>query len=612
MDCVNESFPLTLTQTDILFDQFKHPCSPLYTVGGYLKLGFIEVQKLGAAHKLLIEKEEVFGLRLKQSDSRVEQYISDNRDTSLQLDDFSSKSNPEESAEGFLRHLFETPFELFDAPLFKSCLLKLSSDYFIYVGASHHIAMDGWAFQNWVRRLCQLYNGIDGFFGDVGDWLAVSLDDKKYLMSQKYQLDREYWKNQNINSGDKLLFPVSLHHKSSSKYSPNKSKKISVSSDSLNAISLFAKKHKVNNSHVFLGLFATYFSLAYSKEELMFGLPIHKRKTFKQKQMLGSFSSVSPLKVDIPGDSTFSELVIEIATQQKANLRRQNYPIGHIIRDSQFSGKHENIYSIEFNYLTLVSELNFEGTGAHTVEQSSNHENTPIMITVYIYPEINNAEIQLSYLPKYFSDSEVELMVSRFDCILEQAILNPYLCIESLAYIPSEERDYLLHELNDTQVDYPQDMLIHELFEAQASRTPDNVALMFEEAQLTYRELNEASNRLAHYLREQGVVADTLVGICVERSIEMVIGVLGVLKSGGAYVPLDPSYPKARLAYMLSDTGLKHLLTQPYVRAAMDIAEAVNVMELDTPEMTDELLRYPIVNPKRRAEQSSSDLAYVI
>ena len=161
-------------------------------------------------------------------------------------------------------------------------------------------------------------------------------------------------------------------------------------------------------------------------------------------------------------------------------------------------------------------------------------------------------------------------MVGHFNTLLEAAAANPDQRLSDLPLLTDAERQQLLVEWNQTAVAYPKDRCVHELFEEQVERTPDAMAVAFEDERLTYRQLNERANQLAHHLQELGVGPDTLVALCVERSLEMVVGLLGILKAGGAYVPLDPSYPSDRLAFMLRDSGALLLLTHQRLRDQLE------------------------------------------
>ena len=169
---------------------------------------------------------------------------------------------------------------------------------------------------------------------------------------------------------------------------------------------------------------------------------------------------------------------------------------------------------------------------------------------------------RLEYNTDLFDATTIERMLGHFQILLAGIVANPEQRIGELPLLTVSEKHQLLVEWNDTQTEYPKDKCLHQLFEAQAEKTPDAIAVVFEAQQLTYRELNNRANQVAHYLEKLGVGPEVLVGICMERSIEMVVGLLGILKAGGAYVPLDPGYPKERLGFMLADAQVTVLLTQ--------------------------------------------------
>ena len=182
-----------------------------------------------------------------------------------------------------------------------------------------------------------------------------------------------------------------------------------------------------------------------------------------------------------------------------------------------------------------------------------------------VIDEDEGLECRFAYSTDLFDSATIDRMAGHFQTLLEEIVANPEQRISALPLLSESEKHQLLVEWNDTKLDYPSDKCFTQLFEEQVERTPDAVAVVFEDQQLIYRELNNRANQLAHYLHKRGVGPEVLVGICVERSIEMIIGLLGILKAGGAYVPLDPSYPKERLEFILSDSKLSVLLTQEHI-----------------------------------------------
>ena len=190
-------------------------------------------------------------------------------------------------------------------------------------------------------------------------------------------------------------------------------------------------------------------------------------------------------------------------------------------------------------------------------------------LTLEVREGADGLEAYLEYNTDLFDQETIERMAGHLEVLLEAAVQVPETAIGELPLLTEAERQQILVDWNDTAAEYPRDKCIHQLFEEQAARTPDAVAVEYEEEQLTYRQLNERSNQLAHYLRKLGVEQETLVGICVERSLEMVVGILGILKAGGAYVPMDPAYPKDRIAYMLEDSAAPVVLTQERLWAGL-------------------------------------------
>ncbi|TMI02370.1 MAG: amino acid adenylation domain-containing protein, partial [Betaproteobacteria bacterium] len=230
-----------------------------------------------------------------------------------------------------------------------------------------------------------------------------------------------------------------------------------------------------------------------------------------------------------------------------------------------------------------------------------------VELTLHVWETAEGLSATFEYASELFEESTIARMATHWRLLLEGMIASPERCVWELPLLSEAERRQLLTEWNQTAVEYQRDSCVHELFEAQAERTPQAIAVRFEGQRLTYQELDRRSNQLAHHLRELGVGPEVLVGICVERSLEMVVGLLGILKAGGAYVPIDPSYPAARQAFMLQDSQAKVLLTQAHLLPRMPSHGATTV-RLDAD--WHRLERLPTSSPARLADPTH--LAYVI
>ncbi|NFG32584.1 hypothetical protein FC788_19860, partial [Clostridium botulinum] len=210
--------------------------------------------------------------------------------------------------------------------------------------------------------------------------------------------------------------------------------------------------------------------------------------------------------------------------------------------------------------------------------------------------------LSIEYNTRLYKRETIEKMINHFSRILSNLSKDIYIKIDEIEIIEEEEKNQILYEFNDTKVEYPKDKAIQELFEEQVEKTPNNIAVVFEDKKLTYRELNEKANSLARVLRDKGVKADSIVGIMVERSIEMIVGIMGILKSGGAYLPIDPSYPVERIEYMIEDAKIDILITsEEFINKVKFTKSIVNIKEKSLLKKDN----LDIIN-------KSSDLAYVI
>ncbi|NCS55351.1 MAG: AMP-binding protein, partial [Microcystis aeruginosa G13-05] len=255
----------------------------------------------------------------------------------------------------------------------------------------------------------------------------------------------------------------------------------------------------------------------------------------------------------------------------------------------------------------VLNEMDLEGIKA--TPQPLEFKKAKFDISLFIQVKEAGLTAHWEYNTDLFNSETIERMNGHFLALLEGIIANPSERISQLPLLTKSEQQQLLIDWNNTEVDYPVDKCIHQLFEEQVERTPDTVAVIFEEQELTYNELNCRANQLAHYLQSLGVKPDELVGICVERSLEMIVGLLGILKAGGAYVPLDPDYPLERISLMLEDAGLKVLLTQQKLIDKLSESQAnINIVcvDADLPVISKEEQKNLITTIKY------SNLAYVI
>ncbi|MBL8300792.1 MAG: amino acid adenylation domain-containing protein [Rhodanobacteraceae bacterium] len=601
-------FALTLTQSDIYLDQARQSTSPLYNVGGYMRLGRIDVPRLARAHGQLVQGHQAFGLRLHDSTAVVEQSIHSSRDTALPLHDFSREADPVAAADAWLQQQFRTPFALHRGSLFRAFLLKLGEESYRYAGITHHLAMDGWGFANWARELCRLYDGGDDAVQTL-DWRSVATADQDYLAAERYRVDQAYWRRE-LGDLPPPLFDARYRDAWQDMVAaPSQRLCLAIDTPLRATLHDCAAELQLSPAALLLGVFAAYFLRASSVSRVVFGLPLHNRRSFAQKQMLGVFTSISPLCVDA-GDAqqTLAGLVASIARHQRSALRHQRYPIGHMVRDLGAAAQRRGLYDVGFNYLKLDGALQFDGQPAQLVYLSHGFESTPLMLTLWESDEVCT-QLQLDYNLAYFTAADADLLGARLLHVLGNLRHNLQRRIGEIDILPAPEVEQLLRGFGDADLPPVGAASIASRFESQVLRTPHAPAASADGASISYAELNTRANRIAHRLRALGITRGGLVGICAHRSLDMLAAVLGILKAGAAYLPLDPAYPAQRLRMILEDSAVQIVLTEATLvtQLAMHVIETQLIADIVCAGGDPELDHNPVI-----ARADAQDLAYVI
>ncbi|MFN9736516.1 MAG: amino acid adenylation domain-containing protein, partial [Microcystis sp.] len=346
------------------------------------------------------------------------------------------------------------------------------------------------------------------------------------------------------------------------------------------------------------------------QEDILVGTPIANRTRSELAGLIGFFVNTLVLRTDLAGNTSFSEALKQVRKTATDAYDHQDLPFEMLVealqpeRNMSYTPLFQVMFGLDNE---VLNEMDLEGIKA--TPQPLEFKKAKFDLSLSIQVKEAGLTAHWEYNTDLFNGETIERMNGHFLALLEGIIANPSERISQLPLLTKSEQQQLLIDWNNTEVDYPVDKCIHQLFEEQVERTPDTVAVIFEEQELTYNELNCRANQLAHYLQSLGVKPDELVGICVERSLEMIVGLLGILKAGGAYVPLDPDYPLERISLMLEDAGLKVLLTQQKLIDKLSESQAnINIVcvDADLPVISKEEQKNLITTIKY------SNLAYVI
>ena len=373
----------------------------------------------------------------------------------------------------------------------------------------------------------------------------------------------------------------------------------------------WASQHSASFSHVLLALVGLYFARINGLNDLVIGVPTLNRVSAQQRLTIGMFASVVPLSISIDEKQTFGELVHAIAKDLQECYKHQQLSMTDIHQISRVKQSDQRrLYDITLSFENInidhsVDNINYE---AHVIAPSQ--QELPLLIHVRDYHESADVAITFAFLSYINDNGVIDNIHSRLASMLTLCLKEENQCLGDIPIVDEAERRLVVETWNDTATSYPDDVCIHQLFEDQVARRPEAVALVYKDNKLTYDELNTHANRLAHYLIKEGVGPDKLVALCVERSFDMVIGLMAVLKAGGAYVPMDPAYPADRLRFMLDDSQPVLLLTD----GSADEALGKTAKDFKLVNLNDHKRRWdklPDTNPSV-PELTPINLAYVI
>ncbi|MHC5763140.1 amino acid adenylation domain-containing protein, partial [Nostoc sp.] len=464
----------------------------------------------------------------------------------------------------------QQPFDINSDHLLRVKLLRLNAQEHIVLLTMHHIASDGWSIGVLVQELAKLYPAF--CYGEASpltelpiQYVDFAASQRQWLQGQVLESQISYWRQQLENAPKLLELPTdyprpAIQTFQGATYSFNLSPELCV------ALNKFSQQQ---GSTLFMTLLAAFQTLLWrytGQEDIVVGSPIANRNRAEIEGLIGFFVNTLVLRTNLAGNPRFEELLKRVREVALGAYAHQDLPFELLV--GQLQPQRDLSYTPLFQVMFVLqnapmSALELPGLILSPVESESN--TSKFDLTLYMSETESGIVGNLEYNTDLFQEASIYRMVEHLQTLLSGIVVNPQQRLSELPLLSEPEKYQLLQEWNDTQVEYPQQQFIHELFEAQVERTPDAIAVVFEDEQLTYCELNARANQLAHYLRSLGVKPEVLVGICVERSLEMVIGLLAILKAGGAYVALDPNYPQERLGYMLGDSQPRVLLTQQHL-----------------------------------------------
>ncbi|MBC7828704.1 MAG: amino acid adenylation domain-containing protein [Chitinophagaceae bacterium] len=599
-------------QWDVYTDQLLNVESPHYNIGGYIKLkGILNTEKFREAVTAGPRFFDAFRMRFDTSQSEAIYYLhEDFNKMDLAELDFSNAESPEQEAMDWMKIQFDSAFVLDkkNTP-FAQFLIRISADEHWFFGKYHHLIIDGYGFIVWAQYIGRKYKSLvtaDNLEFSYPGYQAEAVKAFNYYKSEEYESEGRYWKEKFTEKPEKLLQRKNHFQTNTGKKSTTYS--LNLPEDDRKIFEDIQAKTKSGLQQLTIAALLIHYGKSSDHSAFTFGIPVHKRGSRELRNTIGMFSGILPFKGSYQKDDILIDLIKAIGQSQKKDYRHQHYLIGDLSRHLKLNSAEGYLCDIIVNHEQFNFNLNFGEEMQATIFRLANeYEVNPLQICWQDYGLQQPLQLHLHFRHDYFSKEEIELLAQRLLYILRQFQGSLDTKIESIDIIPVQEKN-LLEKFNDTAAEYQAGKTIIDLFEDQVKQYPEDIAVVHGQTELTYRELNERSNQLAHYLRSRGVDEESLVPVCVERSLEMIIGVLGILKAGAAYVPIDPGYPEERIRYMLEDTKSRTIITSKQSKARLLADQNFDTLEIDAdlPGVKKESKENPEI------PVSTNQLAYVI
>ena len=610
---IEDIYPLSPMQQGMLFHSLYAPDSGIYFQQMICTLmGNLEVAAFEQAWQKIVEKHSIFRTAfIWESLNKPVQVVYKQVKITVENDDWQGLSEQEqqEQLKVFLESDQQHSLQLSQPPLMRLHLIKLDKNTYQFVFSSHHLLLDAWSLPLVFNDLLNFYEAIS-----QGETIRSQspLSYRHYiawLQQQDQELAEKFWKQklQGFTAATPLTVEKLLPKTENSNISYGE-QQIQLTVSATEALQSFARQNRLTLNNLVQATWGLLLSRYSQESDVVFGVTVSGRppSLVGVESMVGLFINTLPMRVQVSAETQVLDLLKDLQAQQ---IEWEQYSYSSLADIQGWSDIPRGTSLFES---ILVFESNTLKTGLKSSNKSLELDNirgferTNYPLTVVAVPR-QQMLVRISYDTNRFDDGTITRLLGHFQTLLEGIIADPGQRVCQLPLLTKFEKQQLLGDWNNIHENYLQDKCIHQLFEEQVERTPHNVAVVFENNSLTYQQLNTRANQLAHYLQELGVKPDTLVGICVERSLEMIVGILGILKAGGAYVPLDPEYPQERLSFMLEDSQVKVLVTQAKLVESIPEHQA-QLICLDTD--WEKIAQNITSNPENKSEPEN--LTYII
>ncbi|MBO9998896.1 MAG: amino acid adenylation domain-containing protein [Cyanobacteria bacterium SID2] len=608
----SENIPLSLMQEQLWFLDRLVPNNPFYNVPEAFRLnGPLDAAVLEQCLQELIDRHEALRTTFSIADGQPVQVIHPSLPCKIATIDLRDRPEAERETEMGQQIAQETwqPFDLSQGPLLRATLYRLSDTEHVLLLNLHHIICDEWSIGVLLHELATLYTAAAtdtplSLPENALQYADFAIWQRQWLQGEMRELQLSYWKQQLSGRLPVLQLPIDRSRPPVPTYRGAR-QFFSLSESLTEKLKALSDEEGVTPFVTLLAAFQTLLYRYTGQEDILIGSPMANRPRSELEGAIGFFVNTLVLRTDLSGTPSFRQLLARVQEVVLGALTHQNLPFKQLVQELHPDRdlNQNPLFQVLFNWQNVPVAWPVPNLTLTRIPVDNGTAKFDLFLELAQTPDGISGYFE--YSTDLFEATTIERMVGHFQTLLEGIVADRERSLCDLSVLTAIEHQQLA-AWNATEADYPE-QCAHHWFEAQVERTPDEIALVFGHAQLTYRELNQRANQLAHYLQLQGVGPDIPVGLCVERSIDTIVGLLGILKAGGAYLPLDPTYPAERLTFMLENASVSVLVTQSQLVGSLPVQGVVVVcLDADWPAIA----RCDKTNPASQVDPDG--LAYVI
>nr|WP_321400739.1 amino acid adenylation domain-containing protein [uncultured Desulfobacter sp.] len=604
-------YPLALIQEEIWLSQMIHNEVPLYNIGGNFKInGYIDADIYIEAHNRMTQENDAFRMVFHRGATLPHLSFSHTA-RELVLKDFSNQADPDKAAMQWWKKEFCKPFKIYDAQLSRYFLLKISKENFYYAICAHHLTMDGYCFALLSQQLLENYNALIQGTGETASkpsYVDFISNDQSYRSSDAFDQAKAYW-SKKFKTIPRPIIPRRYAAVYGKTASPSAFSHIWLTPDFYYRLIVYSKQLQGNVFFLMAAVLYTYFLRTTDTKQFVFSMPLLNRATPEFMETMGPFVNVVPVCLDSGLDIDIQTFFDLLKAELKESFPHQRFPLGEINRAAKIKrAARDQLFDVSLSYEKFnYNVMDYNGTGFEVNTMHNGWEQTPLTLAIKEYQKETGVKLEFYYNLAAYKPDEIECLMERVKYMLEQLLDNPNIPLKQLNLMPDRESHRLLVEFNQREQTGPApcETICQKVTQA-AETYPDHTAVQLGNQQISFRNLNDKAECLASYLNPLLQSPETIVGIYIDRSIEMVVGILAILKAGGAYVPLDPDYPRERIKFMVEDSGTSTILTLNKFASTFADNKTLNIITLD---------KFPFA--KQRVNKSevplnAHSLAYVI